>query len=174
MIIKPMDYERGSSEVKEAFDYQLRVNKNVTNMKKTLLHSLPAYNALMEWFPLKDELLKFISPRAFNLFCLSISQQNDCLVCSVYFIKILKDEGLNPATYQFDEVEDVLVNYGKAIVLDANNIDESIYIELQRLFNAEQIVVLTTFATIMIATNIFNKALKIDLDEYLVDYQGGF
>jgi len=31
----------------------------------------------------------------------------------------------------------------------------------------EQIVVLTAFGSLMLATNVFNDALRVDLDEYL-------
>ena len=37
-------------------------------------------------------------------------------------------------------------------------------------WSEEQIVAITAFATIMIATNIINKALKIELDEELIPY----
>jgi hypothetical protein len=34
-------------------------------------------------------------------------------------------------------------------------------------------VTLTAFGTLMIATNIFNNALRVDLDEYLALYRAG-
>jgi hypothetical protein len=35
----------------------------------------------------------------------------------------------------------------------------------------EQVVALTAFGGLMVATNLFNNALQIDLDEYLVPYR---
>jgi hypothetical protein len=41
------------------------------------------------------------------------------------------------------------------------------------MFNEEQIVALTAFGALMVATNVFNNALDIDLDGYLEDYRKG-
>ena len=43
---------------------------------------------------------------------------------------------------------------------------------LARLFSPEQIVALTAFGAIMLATNVFNNALRVDLDGYLEPYRG--
>ena len=45
-------YEEASDEVKALIDEQIEEWK-ITNKKLTLLHSIPAYHALMEWFPLE-------------------------------------------------------------------------------------------------------------------------
>lgn len=85
--ISKVKYEEASDEVKALIDEQIRDHGKITNMKLTLLHSVPAYHALMEWFPLE-----------------------------------------------------------------------------------EQIVAITAFATIMIATNIINKSLAVEVDDNLVPY----
>ena len=38
-------------------------------------------------------------------------------------------------------------------------------------FDADQIVALTAFGGLMVATNLFNNALRVDLDEYLWSYR---
>ena len=40
-------------------------------------------------------------------------------------------------------------------------------------FTDEQIVALTAFGAMMVATNVFNNALDIDLDGYLEPYRKG-
>ena len=57
-----------------------------------------------------------------------------------------------------------------AIVKDANSIPPEIFNRMKEYWSEEQIVAITAFATIMIATNIINKALKIELDEELIPY----
>ena len=68
------------------------------------------------------------------------------------------------------EEEDLLIRYGRAIVSDANNIPKELFDELKKHWNEEQIVAITAFATIMIATNIINKSLDIELDDNLIPY----
>ena len=43
----------------------------------------------------------------------------------------------------------------------------TLYARLAERFDDEQIVPLTAFGAIMIATNVFNDALRVDLDGYL-------
>ena len=89
--ISKVKYEEASDEVKALIDEQIRDHGKITNMKLTLLHSVPAYHALMEWFPLEETIEAFLGERAVNFFCYAISEENDCLLCSAFFRKILKD-----------------------------------------------------------------------------------
>lgn len=53
--IEYLNYDIASPEVQQAYDKQKAgAGGYVTNMKKILLRSLPAYHALMEWYPLRD------------------------------------------------------------------------------------------------------------------------
>lgn len=168
--ISKVNFEDASEEVKRLIDEQIRDHGKITNMKLTLLHSVPAYHALMEWFPLEETIEAFLGERAVNFFCYAISEQNDCLLCSAYFRKILKELNIDFDTFAFTEEENLLIQYGKAIVNDANNIPKELFDELKKHWNEEQIVAITAFATIMIATNIINKSLDIELDDNLIPY----
>lgn len=168
--ISKVVYEDASKEVKKAIDEQIRDHGKITNMKLTLLHSLPAYHALMEWFPLEETIEAFLGERAVNIFCYAISTENDCLLCSVFFKKILEEANIDFATFDFTQEERVLIDYGRGIVKDANHIAPEIFDRLKKFWNEEQIVAITAFATIMIATNLINKTLQIELDDYLVPY----
>ena len=143
--ITQLKYENASPETKMVIDEWVKVHGPLTNMKETLIHSLPA-------------------------FCYAISTTNDCLLCSVFFKKILDDAGIDFEHFAFTEEEKVLVEYGRAIVKDANSIPPEIFNRMKEYWSEEQIVAITAFATIMIATNIINKALKIELDEELIPY----
>jgi alkylhydroperoxidase family enzyme len=170
-IIEYADYKNSSADVKEAYDKQAAKNGGyVTNMKKTLLNNLPSYKALMEWFTLREEALKFITEKEFAVFCHAVSSENDCLLCSVYFRKELSDLGFDLNNLKFSDRELLLESFGRAIVKDANGVSEDLFARLKRIFSQEQIVVLTAFASQMIATNIINKVLKIELDDNLTAY----
>ncbi len=168
--IQPVEYEKASDAVKKQFDDQIAKHGRVTNMKKTLLHSLPAFHALMEWYPLRDCLLEFMDEKSFNYFSHAISAQNNCLVCSTFFRKILIDNGENPDHPVFSEKEQILMDFGRCCVTDALKIDDAMFQKLRKFFNDEQIVLLTAFAGLMIATNLINNALDVDLDQYLESY----
>lgn len=168
--IKPIEYSDASNSAKEQFDQQIKKNGRITNMKKTLLHSLPAFHALMEWYPLRDSVHEFIGDKGVNYFCHAISSQNNCLICSTFFRKILKDAGEDPDNPVLSEKEQLLVDFGQRCVTDATKIDDLLFSKLRKFFNDEQIVLLTAFAGLMIATNLINNALQVDLDEYLESY----
>lgn len=168
--VSQVQYDTASDEVKREIDDQIRKHGRITNMKLTLLHSLPAFHALMEWFPLEETIEAFLGERAVNFFCYAISTENDCLVCSTFFKKILDDLGIDFASFRFTEEENLLIRYGRAIVQDANHVPPEIFDGLKKHWNEEQIVAITAFATIMIATNLINKTLDVELDDYLTPY----
>ncbi|MDA5387410.1 carboxymuconolactone decarboxylase family protein [Loigolactobacillus backii] len=172
--INEIDLEKADLEQKAAFIQEKEKNGRVTNMKKTLLHSVISFKVMMEWYTLRDKLIPIIGERAFNFYCYAISNENDCLICSMVFVKILKDQGINYANFNFTEQEQLLINFGTAIVKDSHNVPESIFKELKQKFNDEQVILLTTFATQMIATNSINNILHVNLDNYLDSYKGGF
>ena len=87
--ITQLEYEDADEATKKVIDDWVSVHGPLTNMKKTLVHSIPAFHALMEWFPLEEEIESFLGERAVNFFCYAISTTNDCLVCSIFFKKIL-------------------------------------------------------------------------------------
>lgn len=168
--ISQLKYENADNETKKVIDDWVKQHGPLTNMKETLIHSIPAFHALMEWFPLEAEIESFLGERAVNFFCYAISTENDCLLCSVFFKRILDDEGIDFRTFDFTDEERALIAYGQAIVKDANAIPDAVFDELKKYWNEKQIVSITAFATIMIATNIINKSLKIELDQELIPY----
>ena len=168
--ISQLEYEQADEKHKKVIDEWVSVHGPLTNMKKTLIHSIPAFHALMEWFPLEAEIESFLGERAVNFFSYAISTTNDCLVCSIFFKKILDDAGIDFEHFEFTEEEKILIDYGRAIVKDANNVPAEIFDRLKSKWSEEQIVAITAFATIMIATNLINKTLQVTLDDELVPY----
>lgn len=169
--IDPIRYEDAPPEARAAHDAHQRDTGRITNMKRTLLHSVPAFHALMEWYPLRDAVRPFIGDRLTTLFAHAISAETDCLICSTFFRRILIESGENPDSLALDERDQVVVAYGRQLATDSHAVSDALYASLTRYFTPEQIVVLTTFGAIMYATNLFNNALRVDLDDYLEPYR---
>jgi len=171
--IPPLEYEEADASTRAEYDKIVAVHGRVTNMKRTLAHSLPALRALMEWYPLRDEVKPFLGDRLTNLFVHAISSQTDCLICSTFFRRLLVESGEDPDSLRLDEREQRVVEFGRQLVKDSNQVSDALYARLAGYFTAKQVVALTAFGALMVATNIFNNALCIDLDEYLEPYRAG-
>jgi alkylhydroperoxidase family enzyme len=169
--IPPLAYETADPEVRAEFDQIIAAHGRLTNMKQTLAHSPVALRALMEWYPLRDEVEPFLGQRLTTLFVHAISTATDCLICSTFFRRILIDSGEDPDNLVLDEKEQAIVEYGRQLVRDPNQVSDDLFARLRRHFTPAQIVALTAFGGIMIATNVFNNALRVDLDDYLQPYR---
>lgn len=152
-------------------DAQVAKNGRITNMKRTLLHSLPAYHAYMEWYTLRDELEPIIGARGVIIYSHAISTGTNCLICSTFFRRYLIDGGEDPDNLVFNKREQVLVDYGRQLAADAHGVTDEMHARLAAEFSEREILLLTAFGGIMIATNILNNALRVPLDDYLYTYR---
>jgi alkylhydroperoxidase family enzyme len=148
-----------------------RSGARMTNMKWTLARSPVALRALLEWYPLHDAVAPFLGERRTTLFCHAISTETNCLICSTFFRRILVDAGEDPDALGLDELDELVVAFGMRLAHDAHGVDDELYARLAAQFTDEQIVLLTTFGAIMVATNIFNDALGVPLDVHLEPYR---
>ena len=136
----------------------------LTNEKLTLLHNAEAFKAIEDSsYTLDRELQRLIGKRAGDFFEYAISEENDCLVCSTYFRKLLKDNGIDFDNFQFTKKEELLISFGRALAKDPKNIPDEIYTELKEEFTEEEIVVITAMGVLMVANNYFNDILKIEV-----------
>jgi alkylhydroperoxidase family enzyme len=142
-----------------------------TNMKRTLAHSPLALHTFMHWYDLRDEVAAFLGDRATTVFTHAISTATDCLICSTFFRRWLTDSGENPDQLQLNETEQALAEFGRQLARHANDVSDELVERLRSFLSAEQLVALTAFGGLMVATNIFNNALGVDLDEYLYPYR---
>ena len=169
--IRPIDPQSAPPELREAHEKALQRFGRVTNMKVTLLHSLPAFDALMTWYDLRETMQSFLGERLTDLFSHAISAGTDCLICSTYFRRALIDAGVNPDDLVLDEREQVVVEFGRCLAKPFSRVPNELYARLSALFTDEQVVALTAFGAMMVATNVVNNALEVDLDDYLLDYR---
>jgi alkylhydroperoxidase family enzyme len=162
-----------TGKAKEAYENHIK-NNNLTNMKQALLQDEATYEAYMGWYKSWGRLVEIVGKQAAMVLAHSISTTNDCLLCSLFFISDLKASGLNPGELALDEKEQLLSELGKQMVKNPNKISEEVFQGLKKHFSDAEIVVIVGFAGQMIATNNFNSALQIDVDQRLLPIQGEF
>ena len=169
--VRQIPYDESRGEVRAEYDRQKARHGRMTNMKRTLAHSWPALRAYMTWYDLYDEVSGFAGERAATIFVHAISTGTDCLICSTFFRRILIEWGEDPDAPRLDSVEALLAEYGRQLARDAHDVSDELYARLAERFDEGQIVSLTALGGMMIATNVFNNALRVDLDEYLEPYR---
>jgi hypothetical protein len=143
----------------------------ITNMKRTLLGHVPSFDVYMDWYTLRDELEPFIGERAVSLFSYAISDANDCLVCSVFFRKILIESGDDPDNPTVTETEQLLLEWGRLIATTPGEIPDGFYARLEAAFTPKLRVLLVAFAGQMVATNTFVTVGRVPLDEVLYEFR---
>lgn len=171
--IAPLENEQLGGEARSAFDEGMARWGRMTNMKRTLLHSPTAYRALMEWYTSFDSITPFLGERLAIIFAHAISSESDCLICTTFMRRILIERGDDPSELALDAKGEALVDFGRAIARQGSRVPEETYRRVAESFTPEQIVALTAFAALMVATNIINNVLEVELDEYLYAYRGG-
>jgi alkylhydroperoxidase family enzyme len=168
--IRPLERHEVDGPVAAEFDAQVAAHGRMTHMKRTLAHSWPSLRALMEWYPLRDAVAEFLGERLTHLFVHAISSEIDCLVCSTFFRRLLIESGEDPDALALDEREQAIVDFGLRLAATRSRVEDELYDRLAAWLTPAQIVALTAFGAMMVATNVFNNALEVDLDEYLKPY----
>lgn len=169
--IEPLDSSSAPPASLELAAAHEATGARMTNMKWTLAHAPAALRALLEWYPLHEQVVPFLGERRATLFCHAISTETDCLVCSTFFRRILIDAGENPDALGLDEDDELVVAFGMRLAHDAHGIDDELYGRLSERYTDAQLVLLTAFGAIMLATNVFNDALRVPLDAHLERYR---
>lgn len=160
--ISPINYSTASEEIKSVHDEYIK-KAPMNNMKLTLLNNPVAFKALMGFHEVLAEAKTFLGELDANLFCYAISFENDCMVCSSIFKKFLVDMGIEFEGMVFTPVQQALVSFGRNIADNPHEVDEEQIEELKEFFTDEQIVVITSLAAMMIASNIINTVLDVDM-----------
>ena len=168
--IPPVDESSAPPASRELATAHLASGSRMTNMKWTLAHSPTALDALLTWYPLHDEVAPVLGERRTWLFCHAISTASDCLICSTFFRRLLIHAGEDPASLELDDFDELIVDFGRRLGSDPHSVDDALHARLAERLDTSQIVTLTAFGAIMIATNVFNDALGVELDGYLETY----
>ena len=169
--IQPIAVTEAQGPARAELEHQIAAHGRVTNMKCTLARSPAALQALMQWYVLYDVIVPVLGQRLTTLFSGAISNQTDCLVCSTFFRRWLMEAGEDPDALVLDQREQAIVDYGRQLARDAHAISHDLYARVARWLKPDEIVALTAFGGMMIATNVFNNALRVDLDDYLQPFR---
>lgn len=172
MRIRQIDYTTAPAATRRAHDDHLRIAR-ITNMKRTLLRSLPAFDALMTWYTLRDATIPILGERLTTIFAHAISAETDCLICSTFFRRILIDQGEDPDQLTLDAREQAVVAFARRLGHSPFTVPDEVFAPVREYFDEEALVTLTAFGALMVATNVVNNALEIPLDEYLEPYRRG-
>lgn len=172
-----MERKKQISQVTEANSTpeQLKARKDhiaqgykMTNMKETLLHNLPIFNTFVGGsYIVSEELEKKIPSRSVYIFDYVVSTGNDCLVCGGYFERLLDRLGIDFETFSFNDEENDLIAFAKALTEDPNHVPDDVYEKLQARYDEETLVVLITHAVYMLANNYFNNIAGVDPSELI-------
>ena len=162
--ISKINPENASPKVRAAIDAHLSEGYRLTNEKLTLLHNVTAFNALeAQSYALDREFQRLVGKRAADFFEYAISLENECLVCSRYFVKLLRQNGIEDYEhFTFTDEEQLLIDYGRAMARDPKHIPDALFDQLLSTFSEETIVVATAMGVFMIANNAFNDALQVE------------
>ena len=169
--IPPVDETSAPPQSRELAAAHAATGGRMTNMKWTLAHSPVALDALLQWYPLHDRVAPVLGERRTWLYCHAISTQSDCLICSTFFRRLLADSGEDPDDLRLDELDELVVDLGRRLADDPHTVDDDLHARLAERFDTAQIVDLVAFGAMMVATNVFNDALQVDLDGYLTPYR---
>ena len=170
--VPPTTYDDLPPPARVAHDGHTAVAR-ITNMKRTLLHSVPAFDALMTWYPLRDTVQPFLGERLTTLFAHAVSAETDCLICSTFFRRLLIQSGENPDRLALDPWEAAVVAFGRKLAVTPYTVPDEVFAPIAARHRRGQIVALTAFGALMVATNVFNNALDVPLDEYLEPFRKG-
>lgn len=160
-------YETLSPSAQKAWDEEVQKRGHVTNMKRTLLLSEPAFKAYMGWYPLWDEVVKRVGGRAAAVFAHSISARNGCILCTVYFCRELSNAGIDPDTFEPTTDEALLMRVAEAVIEDRSYLSDELWRDVEARFGRDGIVNIVGFAGMMIAVNVFNSAMGVEIDSDL-------
>ena len=168
--LAPVDLATAPAEIRAAHDEVIKSHA-LTNMKAVLLHSPVALDAVLQWYRLFEQVAPVIGSRGAVLFCFAISKANACELCTTFMRREIIGWGEDPEALVLTTAEQLLWDYGQQLARDANRVDDALFARLQAAFTPRQIVDLTVFGTLMIVNNLFNSALRIDVDTVLDPYR---
>ncbi len=169
--VEPIDVGAAAPAARALLEKQAAEQGRVTNMKRTLAHSPTALHAYAHWYDLHAEVIEFLGARATMVFAHAVSTQTNCLICSTFFRRWLIEAGEDPDRLALDDRERARVEYGRQLARDANGVPDDVFDKAALHLTAAQIVTLTAFAGLMVAMNLFNNALRVDLDPYLQPFK---
>lgn len=161
--------EELSDEGKKRWDAEIeRSGADPTHMKRALLNHLPSYDTLLDWYPLYAEVERIAGQRGAVVYSFAISTENECLLCTTYFRRALRNRGEDINGLDLDAVDQDLADFGRSVARD-HSADPALVTRLGERYGHEGLVALVGFGVLMIGNNIVNSFLGVELDPGLLD-----
>jgi hypothetical protein len=173
MTVTPLDIDDPGldGETRTAIAEEKARAGRVTNMKRYLLRSLPAFRLFSEMLPLKAALRGSIGERAVSVYSHAISENANCLLCSTYFRRALKEQhGVSPKDFKPTEVEALLITLAGQLTEPGEPGDNSALEALEARFGQKAAVEIVAYGAGMLATNVLNTTLRVPLDDDLAPH----
>lgn len=159
--ITPVTYEEASEDAKKFI--QEREGALASKKCATLLKNAVVYDSVEKnGWRMDAELQRLLSKRLGDLLEYVISRENNSKICLRYFTKCLEEQGIDFETTEFNEEEQLIIEYGQAIARDFHNIPDSLREHLKKVFTEEQIVVITGMAVVINADNHFETIMELE------------
>ena len=93
-------------------------------------------------------------------------------MCSTFFRRLLIDSGEDSEALRLDDWEETIVAYGRQLAVDPHAVADELFNRLSARSPARPDRGRHGLGRAqVVATNLFNNALKVDLDDYLLSYR---
>ena len=159
-----IDPEQLTGQEKEVLEAHLAKGYHLTNEKRTLLHSAPAFLAIEEGsYAVDTELAQIVGKRAADMYEYVISEQNDCIVCSTYFRKLFKETGVDLETFVPTDDEALLIEFAKALADDPMHVPAELKDRMQARWDDRAFVTIVAQGIMMLANNYYNEIMEVDV-----------
>lgn len=170
--ISPLPRQQAPADVQIAYDQHVAdySGNRITNMKATLGRSLLSFQIYMQWYPLYEQVKQVVGNRLAYLYAHAISQGSNCPLCTTFFRRIIIDNGEQPEDLKLTPQEQLVIDFGSEIARNQGEVADALYNQIAQAYSTEEIVVLVAFAGQMVATNVFNNVLQVEIDAYLYPY----
>jgi alkylhydroperoxidase family enzyme len=173
MLVAPLDLEDADLDAptRNAIAQETARAGRVTNMKKVLLRSPPAFALFNDVLPLKASLREAIGERAVCVFSHAVSERAGCLLCSTYFRRALLQQGISPDSFTPTAEEEDLLALATRIAEPGHRVEAALQRRLTARYAPETLVEIVSYGAAMLATNVFNTTIGVPLDVDLEEFR---
>ncbi len=160
--IKPVTYETASPEVKAFLDEKGHEILNSSRKRPYQMQNLVVYETIEAGAgKMDDEVQRVVGKRYGDLLEYTISNEKHSQICTAYYKQCLLDQGINPDAPKYDEKDQAVVDFSKAVANDNGNIPEEVRAALLRNFTEEQIAVLAGMAVAASGDTLFERIFDL-------------
>lgn len=160
--IQPITYDTATPEVKRLLDEKgietlTRSRKAPYQLKNHVVYDAIEMNA----WRMDDEVQRLVGKRYGDLLEYTVSKENGSVICAEYYKQCLIKQGIEPDSYAFQEKEQVVIDFAKAVASGKGNVPANVREGLLKHFTEEQVVVLAGMAIIANGDTLFERIFDL-------------